>query len=233
MNGILYLRQIKEQLKTFNSNATNNFSNIKSVLSTLTNKVINVQGGVDNNTTALNTIKQEVNSVKGSVVETKKAVNNIQRINGREVRKSIEKSNTTVDKTLKLYSVSGKGKLIGLYFYFDEDNKYSGTLSITVDGIKHDIVLGSNFDLRLSLVSREYIRGDGKGITIDGKEVVVDYSSWDFNQVMELPTYAPSETNYFLAYNCIDFSSSLEISYTPNKSDHYKRLELTVLYILE
>lgn len=45
MNSILYLRQIKEQLKTFNSNATNNFSNIKSVLSTLTNKVSNVQGG--------------------------------------------------------------------------------------------------------------------------------------------------------------------------------------------
>lgn len=226
MNGILYLRQIKEQLKTFNSNATNNFSNIKSVLSTLTNKVINVQ-------TALNTIKQEVNSVKGSVVETKKAVNNIQRIDGRAVGKSIEKRDTTVDKTLKLYSVSGKGKLIGLRFYFDADNSYSGTLSITVDGIKHDIVLGSNFNLSLSLVSREYIRGDGEGITIDDKGVMVDYSSWDFNQVMELPTYAPSETNYFLAYNCIDFSSSLEISYTPNKSDHYKRLELTVLYILE
>ena len=188
---------------------------------------------MDNNTTALNTIKQEVNNVKGSVVETKKAVNNIQRIEGRGVGKAIGNNNTTVDKTLELYSISGKGKLIGFRFYFDADHNYGGTLSITVDGIKHDIVLGSNFDLSLSLVSREYTYGDGKGITIDGVGSSVDYSGWYFNQVMELPTYAPDETNYFLAYNCIDFSSSLKISYTPNKSDHYKRLDLNVLYILE
>lgn len=45
MNSILYLRQIKEQLKNFDTNATNNFTNMKSVLSALTNKVSNVQGG--------------------------------------------------------------------------------------------------------------------------------------------------------------------------------------------
>lgn len=188
---------------------------------------------MDNNTTALNTIKQEVNNVKGSVVETKKAVNNIQRIEGRGVGKSIGKSNTTVDKTLELYSISGKGKLIGFYFHFDANNRYGGTLSITVDGIKRDIVLGSEYNLTLALVSREYTYGDMNGIEIDGVGVSVNYSGLYFNQVVELPTYAPDETNYFLAYNCIDFSSSLKISYTPKKSDHYKRLDLNVLYILE
>lgn len=184
MNGILYLRQIKEQLKNHDLNATNNFSNIKSVLSTLTGKVSTVQGGVDNNTTALNAIKQEVNSVKGSVVEMNNIVGNIKTQN--ELRKNIYIYNDIyANKKTDLLSVNGKGKLIGFSIY-NQDNT-SFTLSVVSDGKSHDMLFPS---------VRSYYG--------EFKWVVFDYARYDKNMdlivdggfISPLPSEIDSEVIY-------------------------------------